>query len=76
LLRLIRDILDERQTYGYRRVLVLLNRRLALAGQPCVNHKRVYRIMRQNGLLLARHSGKRLQRAHDGKAITLRRNTR
>lgn len=76
LLRLIRDILDERQTYGYRRVLVLLNRQLALAGQPCVNHKRVYRIMRQNGLLLARHSGKRPQRAHDGKVITLRRNTR
>ena len=25
LLRLIRDILDERQTYGYHRVLVLLN---------------------------------------------------
>lgn len=76
LLRLIRDILDERQSYGYRRVLVLLNRRLSLAGQPCVNHKRVYRIMRQNGLLLARHSGKRPQRVHEGKVITLRRNMR
>jgi hypothetical protein len=31
-----------------------------------VNHKRVYRLMKQNGLLLARHTGTGRQRSHDG----------
>lgn len=76
LLCLIREILDERKTLGYRRILVYLNRRLEAEGCAKVNHKRLYRIMRVNGLLLAKHSGKRPNRAHDGKVITLRRNTR
>ena len=76
LLRLIHEILDERKTLGYRRTRVYLNRRLESEGHPRVNHKRIYRIMRANDLLLARHSGKRPSRAHDGKVITLRRNTR
>jgi transposase InsO family protein len=45
-------------------------------GRSCVNHKRVYRIMRQNGLLLTRHTGKRPQLAHEGKVVTLRSNLR
>lgn len=76
LLRLIREILDERKTLGYRRVLVFLNRRLEAEGCARVNHKHLYRIMRVNGLLLARYSGKRPTRAHDGKVVTLKRNTR
>jgi hypothetical protein len=40
------------------------------AGKPAVNHKRVYRIMRQNGLLLARHTGKQRVLSHEGKVIT------
>ncbi len=76
LLLLIRAILDERQTYGYRRVLAILNRRLEADGHLRVNHKRVYRIMRTNGLLLTRHTGKRPDRPHEGKVITLHRNTR
>ncbi|QJT10398.1 IS3 family transposase [Oceanidesulfovibrio marinus] len=76
LLPLIRDIIDDRLTYGYRRVCAVLNRRLVELGQPRVNHKRVYRIMRLHGLLLTRHSGKRPTRAHDGKVITLRSNLR
>lgn len=76
LLRHIRFILDERQTYGYRRVQARLNALLRLEGRPQVNHKRIYRIMRMNGLLLTRHSGKRPDRAHEGKIITLHRNTR
>jgi hypothetical protein len=35
----------------------LLNRHVAAIGKPPVNHKRVYRLMWQNGLLLARHTG-------------------
>ncbi len=76
LLPLIRDIIDDRLTYGYRRVCAVLNRHLEALGQPRVNHKRVYRIMRLHGLLLARHSGKQPTRAHDGKVITLRSNLR
>jgi len=76
LLPLIREIVDERLTYGYRRVCALLNRRLAALGQSRVNHKRVYRIMRLHGLLLIKHTGKRPERVHDGQVVTLRRNRR
>ena len=56
LLPLIRELVDGRMTYGYRRICALLNRQLDEMGKPVVNHKRVYRIMRQNGLLLTRHT--------------------
>jgi hypothetical protein len=46
LLSLIRDITDKRPTYGYRRVTALLKKK----NQENVNHKRVYRVMRQTGL--------------------------
>ena len=52
LLPLIRAIVDARPTYGYRRVGAVLNRRLALLGKAAANHKRVFRIMQLNGLLL------------------------
>jgi len=76
LLPLIRQIVDGRLTYGYRRVTAVLNRRLAQIGRPRVNHKRVYRIMRLHGLQLTRHTGRRPDLAHDGKVITLKRNLR
>ena len=67
LLLRIRAIVDARPSYGYRRVTARLNR-----GQPeaRVNHKRVYRVMKQAGLLLARY-GKKPSLAHDGQVITL-----
>jgi putative transposase len=76
LLPLIRELVDGRATYGYRRIGALLNRKLREMGKPSVNHKRVYRIMRQNSLLLARHTGKRPQLPHEGKVVTLRSNLR
>lgn len=75
LLKMIRDITDDRPTYGYRRVLPLLNQRLVQSGLSKVNHKRVYRIMKENGLLLTRY-GKKATRTHDGKSITLKSNLR
>ncbi len=75
LLPLIRELVDSRATYGYRRICALLNRKLEGMGKPAVNHKRVYRIMRQNGLLLTRHTGKQ-PKPHEGKVITLRSNLR
>jgi len=74
-LQLIREITDERPTYGYRRVLALLNLKLSELGHTKVNHKRVYRIMKQNGLLHQRY-GKKATRTHDGKIITLKSNLR
>lgn len=70
-LPLIREITDQRATYGYRRVTALLNRKL----QYPVNHKRIYRIMKLNNLLLQKHTGRPL-RLHDGTIITLSSNMR
>ena len=75
LLPLIREMTDARPTYGYRRVTQLLRVRLTPLEKAPVNHKRVYRIMKLNGLLLQRYSGKP-NRTHDGKVVTLRSNTR
>ncbi len=76
LLPLIKELVDARPTYGYRRITALLNRRFNAAGQPRVNHKRIYRIMELHGLLLQRHTGRRIERAHDGVVRTLRSNMR
>src|SRR5688572_4121193 len=76
LLPLIRAIVDDRPTYGYRRVGALLNRQVAVLGKPPVNHKRVYRLMRQNGFLLACHTGTGRQQTHEGVVRTLRSNLR
>ena len=76
LLPLIRELVDGRATYGYRRICALLSRKLSQMGKAAVNHKRVYRIMRQNGLLLTRHTGKQRMLPHEGKVITLRSNLR
>jgi putative transposase len=54
-------------TYGYRRAAALVNRRRCEQRRARVNHKRVYRVMREAGWLLARHTGRSLDnRAHDG----------
>lgn len=76
LLPVIRSIVDERPTYGYRRVHAILNRGRKSEGLPTVNHKRVYRIMKHHNLLLQRHTGKPHGRAHTGKIITLKSNLR
>ena len=76
LLPMIRALTDERPTYGYRRIHALLNMQLLQDGKSVVNHKRVYRIMKQNGLLLTRYKGKKPTRPHDGKVITMKSNLR
>lgn len=72
----IRRLVDQRSTYGYRRIAALLKRERRSAGAPAVNAKRVYRLMKKNGLLLARHSGRRQARLHEGEVATLRSNVR
>lgn len=73
---LIRAIVDERPTYGYRRVCALANRKLRAEGKPPVNMKRVLRIMQNNGLTLERHTARRPGRTHDGVVVALRSNCR
>ena len=75
LLPQITAIAGERATYGYRRVTACLNRDRRNAGLSSVNHKRIYRIMRQNQLLMAPY-GRRPARVHDGKIIAIRSNMR
>lgn len=72
----IQKIVDRRPTYGYRRVHAILNRQRRRNNLPLVNHKRVYRIMKRNNLLLQRYTGKPHGRAHTGKVITIRSNLR
>ena len=72
---LIRKICDKRPTYGYRRVTAILNRQLKEKGEPGVNHKRVYRLMKIHNLLLQRHTGRPV-RLHEGRIITSRSNMR
>lgn len=76
LLPRIRRLVDERPTCGYRRIAALLNRELAAEGLDRANHKRVYRIMKVNGLLLVRHTGHRPGRTHDGKIMVMTSNLR
>ena len=76
LLAPLRALVDERPTYGYRRITALMNRERHKSGLPPLNHKRVYRLMSQNGLLLQRYTGKPPGRAHEGKIVTIRPNLR
>ena len=75
LLSQIYEILKDKPTYGYRRVTSKLNALRRKASQPNINHKRIYRIMKRAGLLLAPYANKPL-RVHNGKIITLHSNTR
>ena len=71
----IKGILAERSTYGYRRVLAVMNARRRREAAPLLNHKRIYRLMQEHQLLLSRYGHKPL-RVHDGKVVTLYSNTR
>jgi transposase InsO family protein len=72
----LRRLVDVRPTYGYRRIAALLKRERRSDGLAPVNAKRVYRLMKRYGLLLARHTGRRRPREHDGQVATLRSNIR
>lgn len=72
----IRALVHERQTYGYRRAAAMINRRRRREGRRALNHKRAYRLMRDNHLLLQRHTGAQPGRVHDGKVEVQAPNTR
>lgn len=66
----IKAILAQRPTYGYRRVAAMINHSLKSKGDPLVNHKRIYRVMKQHKLLLKKPKVKE-RRAHTGKVATI-----
>ncbi|HAH2849172.1 TPA: IS3 family transposase [Escherichia coli] len=73
----IHHVIGEMPTYGYRRVWALLRRQAELDGMPAINAKRVYRIMRQNALLLERKTAvPPSKRAHTGKVAVKESNQR
>ena len=72
----IRALIADMPTYGYRRVHALLRRQARNGGPPAPNVKRVYRVMKVHGLLLARHSGKSTERRHEGRVAVDASNTR
>jgi len=72
----LKALVGQRPSYGYRRATAMLNRRRRHKGQPRLNHKRVYRVMREHDLLLERCTGKRPGRVHDGTLMTEAPNTR
>ncbi|WDB29469.1 IS3-like element IS2 family transposase [Escherichia albertii] len=73
----IHHVIGELPTYGYRRVWALLRRQAELDGMPAINAKRVYRIMRQNALLLERKLAvPPSKRAHTGRVAVKESNQR
>ncbi|WP_171764954.1 IS3-like element IS2 family transposase [Shigella dysenteriae] len=73
----IHHVIGELPTYGYRRVWALLRRQAELNGMPAINAKRVYRIMRQNALLLERKPAvPPSKRAHTGRVAVKESNQR
>jgi len=66
LLEGIKHIIEQKPTFGYRRVAARL-RQLGVEA----NHKRIYRLMSHKGLLLQRYAP-RPDRPHEGKVITLK----
>lgn len=64
-------------TYGYRRAGALVNRTRSLISMMPVNHKRIYRVMKEHRLLLPKAPKRRASsRPHDGKVAVTESNTR
>jgi len=72
----INKLLETRSTYGYRRITAMINKSFKSNGKDPVNHKRIYRIMKKNNLLLKKHHSRREKRAHTGKVATTESNIR
>jgi putative transposase len=73
----VRAEITSLSTYGYRRARALVNRTRSLIGLHPVNHKRVYRVMKQHALLLPKAPKRRAShRPHEGKVAVLESNTR
>lgn len=72
----IKKVLNLRPTYGYRRINFMVNKERSLLGKPALNHKRIYRIMKINNLLVNKFAGKSITKRKTGKIMTLKSNSR
>lgn len=73
----IKAVITEMATYGYRRVWGILRNQGVKGRLHSVNHKRVYRVMRDQGLLLYRQHDKPVQaRKHEGTVAVTESNLR
>nr|WP_201161892.1 IS3 family transposase [Pseudomonas sp. S60] len=73
----IREHLGDLPTYGYRRMWGLLRRSREQLALPAINVKRVYRVMRDHQLLLARRVKQPgIARKHEGRVAVATSNTR
>ncbi len=70
------QIVDQRPTYGYRRIAVLLNRERRAADKPVVNAKRVHCMTGNHAMLLEKQTAVRKGRLLYGKAMVMRSNLR
>ncbi|HTI81077.1 MAG TPA: IS3 family transposase [Acetobacteraceae bacterium] len=76
LLAEIKAVIADLPSYGYRRVHALVRRQREQTGEPAVNVKRIYRVMKPHGLRLQRHSGAGIERRHDGRVAVDQSDTR
>lgn len=72
----IRRLVKNRSTYGYKRITALYNKERQKLGLPRYNRKRIYRIMKENTLLLPKSEKTRDERKRTGKIITPKSNIR
>lgn len=73
----LHELIADLPSYGYRRVWGLLRRQREEQSRLLVNAKRVYRVMKQHGLLLARRLKQPgISRRHDGRVAVATSNTR
>lgn len=75
LLPMIRNIIEKRPTYVYKRITAMVNN-IFHGNRRKVNTKRIYRIMKINGLLLPKNEIQRKSHTGTGKIISLHSNTR
>lgn len=75
-LPMIKKIVNLRPTYGYKRVTAIINKDLEKQGLRRINRKRVYRIMKLNGLILPKSGEVRNNHQGTGKIEVLHSNTR
>ncbi|WGL58828.1 IS3 family transposase [Pigmentibacter sp. JX0631] len=74
LLPMIRNTIETRSTYGYKIITAMVNN-IFHGNNRKVNKKRIYRIIKINGLLLPKNEIQRKSHTGTGKIITLHSNT-
>ena len=71
----VKVVVNERPSYGYKRVTAMLNRTRRNSDSPLINKKRVYRIMKIFGSIHPKVASRR-NHIPTGKVMTLHSNTR